>query len=357
MPNPDSNINVLEHKISPNRLLEVVTTQGSSFKTLMEPLKDILPEAGIEFIYRKGSSGSTSSTKNDDDTEEELSSKLKKTKISKKTKTPEKSTKKSKSKTKKKYDSEDEEEEVVSKKKSSKKNDDDEDDDDNKCKGEMRLIAMNTAKTVLVSLRLDAFDIFYCAKKKITIGVDMVNFYKFIKNIGNDDTLTLFLDKDNENQLGIHIIGGNSNMNNISHLNLMDLGEQKFKIPQIKFDAYIIMSSSMFQTICKNMNAHAEKIEIMSVGEQLRFTCKSEIGDQTVILSSKQDNLDIQPTKDGIIQGTYELKNLILFTKCSGLCTNIELYMKNDYPLLIKYTVSSLGKIIFCATPIKQNDD
>ena len=35
----------------------------------------------------------------------------------------------------------------------------------------------------------------------------------------------------------------------------------------------------------------------------------------------------------------------------TNLCSNIELYLKNDYPLIIKYSVASLGDIKLCLTP------
>ena len=58
---------------------------------------------------------------------------------------------------------------------------------------------------------------------------------------------------------------------------------------------------------------------------------------------------------DEIIQGVYDLKNLILFTKCTNLCTNVELYMKNDYPIVIKYDVAQLGSVHLCLSSITTN--
>jgi proliferating cell nuclear antigen len=55
------------------------------------------------------------------------------------------------------------------------------------------------------------------------------------------------------------------------------------------------------------------------------------------------------------IQGVYSLKYLVLFTKCTGLCNQINLYIKNDYPLVIKYAVASLGNIKLCLAPNTTN--
>jgi len=46
-----------------------------------------------------------------------------------------------------------------------------------------------------------------------------------------------------------------------------------------------------------------------------------------------------------IVQGVFELKYLTMFTKCTNLCPSIELYLKNDYPLVLRYMVANLGEI------------
>ena len=35
---------------------------------------------------------------------------------------------------------------------------------------------------------------------------------------------------------------------------------------------------------------------------------------------------------------------------------NIEIYLKNDYPIIIRYNVANLGEVKFCLAP-KNNDD
>ena len=52
-----------------------------------------------------------------------------------------------------------------------------------------------------------------------------------------------------------------------------------------------------------------------------------------------------------IVQGVFSIKHLVLFTKCTNLCSTMELYLKNDYPLIIRYDVSSLGSIRLALAP------
>ena len=60
---------------------------------------------------------------------------------------------------------------------------------------------------------------------------------------------------------------------------------------------------------------------------------------------------------DEIIHGKFDLKNLLMFTRCTGLCNNIEIYFKNDYPLFIKYAVANLGYVHLCLSPIIDDDE
>jgi proliferating cell nuclear antigen len=53
-----------------------------------------------------------------------------------------------------------------------------------------------------------------------------------------------------------------------------------------------------------------------------------------------------------IIQGEFSLKNLGYFIKCTNLCQQIEMYLENDLPLVIKYNVASLGSIQLCLSAL-----
>jgi len=61
----------------------------------------------------------------------------------------------------------------------------------------------------------------------------------------------------------------------------------------------------------------------------------------------------IQKQNDStIIQGEFSLKNLGYFIKCTNLCNSIEMYLENDLPLIVKYSVASLGDIKLCLAPL-----
>ena len=59
--------------------------------------------------------------------------------------------------------------------------------------------------------------------------------------------------------------------------------------------------------------------------------------------------------KSKIIQGEFSLKNLGYFIKCTNLCSQIEMYLENDLPLVVKYNVASLGTIKLCLSNLQSN--
>ena len=115
-------------------------------------------------------------------------------------------------------------------------------------------MAMDSSHTVLVHLKLSAenFEHYHCESKKI-LGINMLNFFKLIKTMGNSDTLSLYLERDNESVLGIRIENSEKNTTTNYTLNLMDLHEENIQIPPAVFDSVITMPSVDFQKICRDI--------------------------------------------------------------------------------------------------------
>lgn len=223
----------------------------------------------------------------------------------------------------------------------------------------MKIITMDTSHIVLVHLRLDAkkFEHFYCPGK-IVIGMNMLNFHKLIKTINSNDTLTLFMDQSDMNHLGIKIENGEKNTKTIYKLNLLDLDNDKIFIDDAEFNSVITMPSSDFQKICRDMKNLADFVEIKNLNNQLIFNCTGDFCHQETILSDNDNGINNINTKNSneIVQGLFNLSYLVLFTKCTNLCNTVELYLKNDYPLIIKYSVASLGEIKLCLSPQDESD-
>lgn len=318
------------------RILEVVTEHVGPFKTLFEVLKEILQETNIEFrsdgkIEKEGKDKNSSSATASDG-------------VGKKNKHIEEET-----------EADDDAQ------------DENETEENKKDRGGLRIMAVDSTKTVLINLKLDSknFNKFKCSKKKLPIGVNLGLFYKTIKSMDKNDILTLYVDHDDKNYLGIKIDNEEEKKDSVFRLKLLDLNDQKMQLPDTRFDAVITMNSTEFHKLCREMSQLAEYVEIKCLKDKIIFTCKGDFADRTTTYkgSSTEEETDVHikhasTTAEGapeIVQGIYELKNLVLFSKCASLCNDIEIYMKNDYPLIIKYTVATLGRILLGLTPINED--
>jgi proliferating cell nuclear antigen len=152
-------------------------------------------------------------------------------------------------------------------------------------------------------------------------------------------------------------------------MKLFDTNIQNIELPNIKFPSTIFMPSADFQKICRNFSQLAEKLEITSTSSDLIFRCIGDFVDgEAVILSDNDADIKVEKLFNNsnttamqqindIVQGVFELKYLILFTKCTNLCSTIQINLKNDCPLSLKYEVSNLGEVRLILAPQKQKSD
>ncbi len=68
----------------------------------------------------------------------------------------------------------------------------------------IKIMSMDGSKVALVHLKLDSaqFEQYYCSDTT-QIGLNMLSFFKLLKSIGNNDTLTLYIEKEDSFNLGI----------------------------------------------------------------------------------------------------------------------------------------------------------
>jgi len=218
----------------------------------------------------------------------------------------------------------------------------------------VKLIATDNSHIVLIHMKLDAdkFEHFYC-KEKTIIGINMMNMYKLIKTMGNNDILTIFIEEHNPNKMGIKINNIEKNSQTIFKMNLLDISDEEISIPPAVFETELTLPSADFQKIIRDMTNIGDRIEIKSIGNVLVLNCEGDFAEQETILSETQGGLSFSMTAgpELPIQGIFSLKYLTLFTKCTNLCNQIHMYIKNDYPLIIRYDVANLGHIKLCLSP------
>lgn len=214
----------------------------------------------------------------------------------------------------------------------------------------IKILSMDGTHTILVNMVLhaDRFNEFYCEKNQI-IGLNMINFFKLVKTMGNTDSIVLFMEKSDTTKLCVKIMNGDKQMVTNYMINICDLDIEDIPPQTDSFTNSICMPSSDFQKIVRDMNLIGDNIEMLSARHELILRCKGDFAEQETILKSGAPST-VSDKKD-IAQGAFGLKSLLLFTKFTSLCSEIKIFFKNNYPLIIEYDVAGLGTIKLALAP------
>jgi proliferating cell nuclear antigen len=222
----------------------------------------------------------------------------------------------------------------------------------------IKIINMDKSHTILAHLSLEAknFELYECKLDKIIIGVNMFHLFKLINTIDNDDTLTIYIEEADYMDgivqfLGLKFENGEIKQHKIQKLRLIEPDNEELDVPDVKFSSVINLPSADFQKIIRDLSCISDKIEIKSVataeGAELIFKCTGGFAHAEIRRAESDGNMEFIQKQDisKIIQGEFSLKNLGYFIKCTNLCSQIEMYLENDLPLIVKYNVASLGVI------------
>ena len=225
----------------------------------------------------------------------------------------------------------------------------------------IRIINMDKSHTILAHLYLPAqnFEFYECKKEKIIIGVNMFHLFKLINSIDNDDTLTRYIENNDYvdgivSHLALKFENGNIKQCKTQKLKLIEPEQEELSYPDVKFSSIINLPSGDFQKIIRDLSCISEKLEIKSVGNELIFKCSGQFASAEIHRAETDGGMEFKVKQDSskVIQGEFSLKNLGYFIKCTNLCPQIEIYLENDLPLVVKYDVASLGSIRLCLSSL-----
>ena len=229
----------------------------------------------------------------------------------------------------------------------------------------IRIINMDKSHTILVHLFLEAvnFEFFECKKDKIIIGVNMFHLFKLINTIENDETLTIYIENADYadgivSYLTLKYENGGIKQCKTQKLRLIEPEPEELQYPDVKFSSIINLPSADFQKIIRDLSCISDKIEIKSIatvdGVELIFKCTGGFAQAEIRRTESDGNMEFIKKQEisKIIQGEFSLKNLSYFIKCTNLCSQIEIYLENNLPLVVKYNVASLGVIMLALASI-----
>lgn len=216
----------------------------------------------------------------------------------------------------------------------------------------IQILSVDPNQIAITHLKLvsDNFEFYKCEYNNLTIGVNIKSLYTLLKTVGTNDVITMFIVNKNKNRLEIMIENKEKGIRDISKLKLLDFDEDEYEIPDLKFDSVIRMPSNDFQKICKDLSNIAEVVKIESSGENFSMSVDGDIGEKEINIKENA-NVEVIKKTDNSVSEQYPLKYLLQFIKSTNLCSTVELFTKIKHPLVIIYSVGSLGSLKFVLSP------
>lgn len=217
------------------------------------------------------------------------------------------------------------------------------------------LSQMNFSKSLLVHIKLNPknFELFKCNSTS-HLGLNLSNFYMYLKLAENTDTITLFQKKNNDSKLEITLENNGKNKTIHSEIKLLAMGIDVLNVPTMSFDAIIQMPTSDFQAICKKLSGISETLLIESEDNRIKFTASGDTGSVAMDIGESTLGIELKETTP-YARGEFTFKLLLSLSKSANLCNTVSIYLKNESPLVLVFNIANLGTIKYLICPKDTN--
>jgi len=210
----------------------------------------------------------------------------------------------------------------------------------------VRSIATKKNSTLSLNIKASGFEDYTCNQDKI-IGVNTSNLYKMIKRIDTDEILVLTLRDNEPNFLRCLAVGQKIRFND--KIRLTDIDFNNFDLVRGEaFTVHFRTNGKFFQKLCRNLlDTGGERVEITAVKNEIKLRCKTEQLDREIgITDDTETSTKItNDTPSVIVNGTFNLKQIMKFSKCFGFSEEVRLHLGNNNPVIVEYDVSNIGVI------------
>ena len=218
-------------------------------------------------------------------------------------------------------------------------------------------------ETICISLKIITdMSSFYCSKNKYTVGINLKYLADFFKSAEDSDNLTLFVNNSDTQLLQIETITNNKAKKMSYTLTTIDVPLKQIN-SEIRYQVHVLFSTEDFHKLCRDMKKIGTVLEITCTNRTIIFECKQGMHSSSKVSFTHTENSDskvkiefMNISKDTIIRNSYDLKHLLLFSKCSGFCPKLDMYLNSEiYPLCLNYNIGETGHLKALITPLTQS--
>ena len=218
----------------------------------------------------------------------------------------------------------------------------------------VRLVSIDPGKVAMVHLIINEVEYFY-AKGTVTAGLDMAFMYKMIRCLTASDFMEWRIYADEPHAMYIELSNTERRTKTINKMKLLDLDEMEISIPHVEFDRVVSIPSSELAKHIREMGAISNIVKIKGTKTTLEFSADGEMASSHITIEPTASGLNWKHSEDvQDIEGSFISKYLEKFTRASALDSSTEIFLKEGYPLIMRFELS-IGTLRFVIAPVSDS--
>lgn len=223
----------------------------------------------------------------------------------------------------------------------------------------LKLVALDASHVALIHLQATA-EFYYC-KQEITIGLNLTQLYRMLRSLTTGGFLIEFLlTSDDPDYLRITISNSDKRVKTTHRLRLLNLADEQISIPSTTFNRVLSIPSTDFQRYIKELAGINKHIKITSTSEKLILSAEGLTGPSSIEIEATASGMHFQHRElneddNSVVEGIYLSRFLERFSR--PLDSNVQLFLKKDYPLVLRYVLPTAVIRLVLAPEVDENDD
>jgi len=219
----------------------------------------------------------------------------------------------------------------------------------------IQITSLNQNKTICVDLKLTKDEISkngrYECSEEIVTGIHIPTFYKLMKQISKNDTISLTIHKSEPDYLFIRLLNDKKSHYKDLTYRLIDNDSNDEIDLERELDCEFLMLSSDFSKYIKDLSIFSHELEIIATRDQVVFVANGDFGGSKCTIPD-EDCILFNSSQE-VVQSKFGLKFLQMFTKATNLNQNLKLHIASSPdPLIVEYTIPNMGVLKFYLVPI-----
>lgn len=236
--------------------------------------------------------------------------------------------------------------------------------------GQIKILTADSNQVMIIYILLNgsAFKKFVVHPEKYSVGLNLDELYKYIKNVDKEGIMSIHIDSDDTQHIVFDVKSDNAATNeSICELRVVNLPSRHDRKIEVDVTMVVRINCSAFHKACKDLMQFSQFVEITCDPSQLSITCKGDLSNHKRIfkVDGTQDGVMIKTVKrdedndetPDIIRLVFDLKYINSMYKCSSLCDDMEIYLNPESIMFLKYGIKLIGDMMVGIAPSRKKKE